>query len=97
RLTFGEGDGVAVCAIETASALVEILIEVLRLYRRINKDVGFRNRRARNVIGAERPFVPSLGSVHTGRPQEPRPTTFRKSPRVAYRPTIAPWTDSALQ
>ena len=57
RLVLREGHRVAVGAVEPHARRIEVLIEILRLVRRVDEDVGFGHRRAGEVVGAEGCFV----------------------------------------
>jgi len=62
-LFFSKGYAVLARAIKVKSILVEVLIEVLRLFRRVYKDVGLCNRRASEVICSECCFVRNRAPV----------------------------------
>ena len=56
-----KGHGVGSGAVETLSVGVEVLVEVGRLSRGVDEDVGLPHRRPRQVVGSERSPV-SLGA-----------------------------------
>ena len=57
RAIFRECHGVAARAGEPVTVLVEVLVEILRLVRGVDEDVGLGDCRAREVVGAERRLV----------------------------------------
>jgi hypothetical protein len=63
RLVFGKCHRIAVRAVQPPADRVEVLIEIFCLIRRIDEDVGFRDRSASEIINAEGSFVGNCAPV----------------------------------
>ena len=53
RLALGEGHGVTVGPIEARAVGIKVLVEILCFVWRVYEDVGFRDGRSGEIVGAE--------------------------------------------